>query len=198
MMKSLMTNLFYKIARFIGNFCVDTYLHKFPFFIIYKPQFHKVKGYMIRDILHKVRTADILIRRHDGYISSIFIPGFWTHVGIYVGQNEVIHIIETGVKKEDILDFCRTDHIALLRVKVNCDRYEVIKRAYIYYQQSQKGELAYDFLFKSNNKNLYCTELVNNCFQGIFDNDFWQGKYLRPDDIFNSHKVDRIVIYRNE
>jgi len=43
------------------------------------------------------------------------VHGKYSHAGIYVGENEVVHAISPTVTKCNVLDFLRCDRIAILR-----------------------------------------------------------------------------------
>ena len=101
------------------NSTADIHISKYPMFVSYKPKFHKLNGTQIRDILNKLQPGDILLRSYDGYLNSILTPGFWSHSAIYMGENLVSHVVKAGLEIEDILNFCKTDHICVLRFKSN-------------------------------------------------------------------------------
>lgn len=184
-----------KLPRFVIKFIGDSFLHNhFPFYI-YKPSLHKVKGSEVRKVLNEVREGDILFRRFDGYISSIFIPGFWTHVGLYLGNNRIAHAIGEGVVEEDILDFCRTDHLALVRPSVDIDQTIKAKKLAI---ANINNHTQYDYEFKSGNNKVYCTEFVNNCYSGLYDSCFveqYGNRVLIPDNMYYNRKVAPYVSF---
>jgi uncharacterized protein YycO len=168
-------------------------------FIHYKPKFHKVKGHQIRKLLSYLNKGDILLRRFDGYLSTFAIKGFWSHAGIYIGDDRVIHALGQGVTEEDILDFCRTDHLAVMR----------LSRDYVHYRSpsavvstaiEMKGvPYDYDFNFKDRSSTS-CTELVNLCYGEVFSSDMikYNGEpVLFPDGLYNSSKLLLVTEFRN-
>jgi len=179
-----------KIPKKLIEFTGHMYLHKKPLWIVYKPDVHKIKGEDVRRVLDIVDTGDILLRRFDGYLNTIFTPGFWGHAGIYIGNNRVVHAISHGTIKEDILNFCRADAICILSVR-NIDsigRHSVSDTACRIASQ----HIGYDYDFSSTNKKYYCTELVDVLYSHMFDNDYikkFGKKVLTPDGIRNSQKV---------
>jgi len=186
------------------NFICDVYIYKNPMFFIYKPKMHKVKGNEIRQILDEIRAGDILLRSFDGYLNTFFTPGFWSHAGIYIGNNTVAHSVREGVIKEDILDYCRTDSVALLRLK---DYYHFNEESLLkYVEECVTNEVEYDYEFKDNNGKVYCTEFVNICLGYIFEIDYepkiikefsGEVRFLLPDGIFNSNKVNKLLIFKH-
>jgi len=175
------------------------YIASSPLWFQYKPQMHKVKGDEIRQIIDSIHDGDILLRRYDGYLNTFFTPGFWGHAAIYVGSNNVIHAIGEGVVKEDLLDFCRCDSVSILRTKNN-NNIEFINNAIVTANELEIARTGYDYKFKSNNGTVYCTELVDVCYNSIFKDDFKiiaGNIILTPDGIRNSFQVDLIVEFKH-
>jgi len=182
------------ISKAIGKI----YITKTPFFIMWNPKLHKLKGHEIRDIQNNLKPGDILLRRYDGYLNTYFTPGYWGHSGLAISENKVIHAIGKGVIKEDILDFCRADSIALLRFKEITD--ENINRAIQIAEQMVIRKVKYDFQFADKNKNIYCTELINECYGEIFYDcyTFIAGKYiLLPDHMQKSELLNTIIEFKH-
>jgi hypothetical protein len=168
----------------------DLYLHRHPFWIVYKPHHYSVTGPEIRAILDTARPGDILLRRYADYVNTLFTPGFWGHAALCVSSNEVVHAIGVGVVKEDVITFCRTDSVCLLRV--NDATQEQINAALACADAHQLQRTAYDFRFRDRNRTVYCTELVNVCYGGIFnsDHEIIAGNcILSPDGIRRSSRV---------
>lgn len=183
-----------KIPEYITRLSTYIYLTKYPFWVFYNPKLHLIKGYEIRIILNEIKPGDILIRSYNGYLNSIFIPGFWSHTGIYVGGDKVIHALNNGMVEEDILDFLRTDNVAILRPKFDFNITDIINVAY------KLLGIKYDYDFSSNNNKVYCTEAIDIIYKNIFKNEYTDtllGDLLIPDNIYNSKLLDIIVEYRH-
>ena len=87
-------------------------------------------------------------------------------------------------EEEDTMDFCRTDGICVLSTEKDTSMAIGIAKKLI-------GK-PYDYSFSSSNKKYYCTELVNICYNGLFNKDKIKtfGKsVLLPDGIFNSKEI---------
>ena len=116
-----------------------------PFFFVYDPGSYRVRGYEVRQVLEQIRPGDILLRGYNKYLNGYFIPGNFSHAGLYLGQVEpcdkpdgelpenfeqhfrpgrqmVVHSMAHGVFMEDVIDFCRCDKLLILRFP---DRIEV-------------------------------------------------------------------------
>lgn len=121
------------------------YFH-YPFFIVWDPGSYQLKGNDVRELIGLLQPGDILLRSYNNYVDGLFIPGQFSHVGLYVGhiveaqriqagsllqdavkregaqkffktgQQMVIHAMAEGVQMEDILTFSRCDYLVVLRL----------------------------------------------------------------------------------
>ncbi|MHA2279954.1 MAG: YiiX/YebB-like N1pC/P60 family cysteine hydrolase [Promethearchaeota archaeon] len=138
-----------------------------------------------------IQPGDIVIRRFEGYIDKWFIPGFWNHAGLYIGDDsdkpeQVIHAVSEGVIQEDLLNFMRTDYMLILRAPAGKE--EAISKA-----KSIVGQ-PYDFGFDFVDTNRFsCTELVAYCYPGIVEGKKRFGKKtIVADDFYNCGKLQRV------
>lgn len=119
------------------KFFGDVKVFRFPFFIVYDPGSYHVKGQDTREAMRLVRPGDILIRGYMSYLDGYFIPGYFSHAGLYLGEvlpehkalvtsekgkewfrageQIVAHAMAEGVFMQDFIDFCRCDYMAVLR-----------------------------------------------------------------------------------
>lgn len=188
-----------QLPKWALEFSGKLLVHNFPFFALYNPGHHKVTGAEVRQIMDTAQPGDILLRRYDGYLNTIFTPGFWGHAALYAGENSVIHAIGEGVVSEDIITFCRTDSVCLLRPKSATA--EDLDRAIACAKKHQKHRTKYDYRFSDRNGTVYCTELVNICYRGTFDDDFENiagNCILAPDGVRRSNTVDTILEFRHD
>lgn len=184
-----------KIKKGFLNFVGNSYVYPKPMFYHYKPDIHKVKGFEIRQVLDILQPGDVLLRRYDGYLNSVFTPGFWSHAGLFAGNGKVIHAVGVGVVEEDILDFCRTDSVAVGRMKKG-DPIKAVEIA----QQMVEDKIGYDYEFKDENGTVYCTEMVNICYQETFDDSYTNefGVFaLTPDGLFNDNDLEILLDIRH-
>ena len=173
----------------------------YPMWVQYKPQLHLVKGIQVRQILDFIRTGDILLRRYNAYLNSLFMS-VWGHAGLYVGNNQVIHALGKGVVKEDILNFCRTDSICIRRIKAE-DPLVVVNRA-ITFAEDCIGK-KYDFNFKIGDNKYSCSELINACYKPLFINDYEQVRIwpfkpktvITPAGLYRSEAAQTILEFKN-
>jgi uncharacterized protein YycO len=161
-MKKIFIKLRNKIIGFFGHL-------KFAFTIfpgiVYKQSGYKVKGIETNRVLTLIEPGDILVRGYDSFLSSRLI-GKWSHVAIVVDRENIIHSVGKGVIKETIIDFCRTDRIAIMRIKPGLIQDNDITEA-IYKAHHYLGT-KYDYGFNFNDAEEFsCTELLNICFKHI-------------------------------
>ena len=150
-------------------------VYRWPMFIVYDPKGYDVKAVGIRTALSLVRKGDILGRRYKNYLDGYFIPGRFTHSGVYVGDGVIIHAMSDGVQKIDILDFLRCDGFAILRVKekVGRDIREIRAKAIDIAHSYLGNEYDYDFEIEERRKEgkptekVYCHELTRKCFPDL-------------------------------
>lgn len=114
----------------------DIKVFKHPFWLVYDPGGYQVKGSDLRALLDQLRPGDVLVRGFTAYLDGKFIPGYFSHAGLYlgettradlalvpaqhrdrfvVGKQVMIHAIAEGVLMEDVLDFGRCDRLAVMR-----------------------------------------------------------------------------------
>jgi hypothetical protein len=157
-------------------------------FILWGDSHIKIKGPHMRQILDNAKPGDLILRRFDNYLSSWFIKGRFSHIGLYVGDNYVIHVGGHGILKEDILTFVRADDAAILR-PVDIETVEpAIKCAY---EQLAK-DVDYDFLFDSNSpEHFYCSEFTDYCYGSILKHTV-SGDIVYPDDYLKSSRYQLI------
>jgi cell wall-associated NlpC family hydrolase len=144
-----------------------------PLFFVWGSTSYKVKGDHARYVLDTLRAGDVLLRRYDRYVTSRFIPGWWKHAAIYVGDGKVIHALGHGVVEEDILTFLRCDYVAILRAPAGQKR-----RATQVIPDRARELLGkeYDFAFDTgDDERFYCTEVVRKCYHD-FDNIVFEEK----------------------
>lgn len=161
-MKRFFRKLTSKILTVIG----DIKIFKWPMFIVYDPVLYRIKGSDLRKLCNTLKPGDIVMRAYHEYLDSKFIPGKYSHSGIYIGDGMVIHAVAEGVCKVDVLDFFQADNGAIVRLK-NSEPEEIqlkIKQA-IEQAHANIGK-QYDFFFAEGDDALYCHEHTASCFKG--------------------------------
>lgn len=155
-MKDFLYKIWSKFLTWFGKLKIM----KFNFLpvIAYDPEPFFVTGYDIVEIMKYIHPGDVLIRGYDDYLDGKFIPDEkgYSHAGLYVGNNEVIHSAAPSVQTIHIIDFCEADRVMVLRPKNGQE--DAIKKA------NELLNTPYDFDYKSDVGKLYCFELIANCY----------------------------------
>ena len=72
-------SLWHDIQAFLSALAGDTRVSMAP---------PRVSKRTVRELGAKLRPGDILVARHNYYVSNAFLPGFWPHALLYVGSAE--------------------------------------------------------------------------------------------------------------
>lgn len=143
-----------KLKRILLTIFGDIKVFRWPLWIVYDPDMYGMTGSKIRAVLDIIKPGDIVLRGYRHYADGYFIPGKYSHSGIYVGDNMVVHAVAEGVSKIDILEFLMCDICCILRPKPIGAADGAVKKAISYIGT------AYDFDFSKGNSALYCHELT--------------------------------------
>lgn len=156
-MKKLVKFLKSKFLTIFG----DIKVFKYPFWIVYDPEQYQISGTKLREILNVLQPGDIIARGYVNYLDGYFIPGRYSHTGIYIGADTMIHSVAEGVCKVDVLDFLQCDRCCIIRPKNRNAVTDAIDRAHMYLGTK------YDFSFSAGDDALYCHELTAACYEGL-------------------------------
>jgi len=185
----ILEKVYNNFLKFFG----DIKVYKYPMFILYDPGSYKIKGDEIRQVINIIEPGDILIRGYVNYLDGYFIPGFFSHAGLYIGKVSekeksllkpeqysffktgdqlVIHSMAEGVFMEDIINFCRCDYMVILRrnEKIKTENSKNYTYEKVLNKAMQNLGKEYDFKFDFNDfHKLSCTEFVYDCCKGFLD-----------------------------
>lgn len=150
----------HKIKEWLLKIFGDIKLIPWPLFIYYqKGDYYKVSGEDTKRVIDTIRPGDVIIRGYDSYLDGYFIPGEYSHSGIYIGKGEVIHAIAEGVTKTTLIDFCRCDRVLVMRPKQH--RKTAIGRVIEWLGKP------YDFDFAEGDSAFYCHELTARAYKEL-------------------------------
>ena len=156
-MKKLIKYLKSKFLTIFG----DIKVFKYPLWIVYDPEQYQISGAKLREILNALQPGDIIARGYVKYLDGYFIPGKYSHTGVYIGANTMIHSVAEGVCKIDVLDFLQCDRCCIIRPKNRGAVPVAIDRAHLYLGTK------YDFSFSTGDDALYCHELTAACYKDL-------------------------------
>ena len=157
----------------------------------------KITGIDLFEVLSCVKPGMIFLTKTHGELTNLFIPGKWSHVGIYTGENTVVEAVGKGVIEKDLATFMLTkDEICLLAPAFITDEKRMKYAAE--WCERQIG-LPYDYDFYSNNKAFYCSELVYNAYKVVDPTSGFElrerlgVKTVLPDDFYRAREKWREV-----
>lgn len=147
-MKAKLYSIYKRFITFLGDIMVAT-------------QPPKTKAEQIIQMQRLIQTGDIVCRKYSYYLDSYLIAGSYSHSGIVISKDEIVHSIAEGVQFIHPIDFIKdTDGFIILRPRYrdDADRRKAIDKAI----EHLNNKVEYDFLFNDPVK-LYCHELSADC-----------------------------------
>jgi hypothetical protein len=174
-------NMWSKLKFFLSKWTIKIFgdVQFFPsplFCLLWGDTHYKVKGDETRAILNELKKGDIILSRYDRYVSSWFIPGFYTHVALYIGDDRIVEAVTKGVKNRDILSLLRTDYICILRPQDISEKEidKAVKKARMFVGSD------YDYIFDNDTDDkIYCCEVPYKAYdEYLVDQD----DVISPDD----------------
>lgn len=159
---SFIVKNFFKYKQKFLTIIGDIKIYKTPCWCLYNPDEYEynIRGEFIREINNVIQPGDVVLRGYNHYLDSWLIPGEFSHSGVYIGDNKIIHAIAEGIKEIDLIDFFQCDKACVLRPNkgsqeaVNCAKSFLGKH--------------YDFDFNNEDSSeFYCHEMTANCFKSL-------------------------------
>ncbi len=173
----------YGLQQFVSSMMADKYLRWG-----HRPQLPEA---IISQLLHQIRSGDVLVVRKEHAITNYFLPGFWPHAALYLGsanelremavdQNEhvrqrwphleappslprVLESMKDGVRIRPWTSPLASDSIVVLRPQL--DRSQIgsaLSRALTH----EGKPYDFDFDFRRSDR-LVCTEVVYRAYDGL-------------------------------
>ncbi|MGJ8632914.1 MAG: YiiX/YebB-like N1pC/P60 family cysteine hydrolase [Luteolibacter sp.] len=125
----------------------------------------RVLGRPLETIRGFLKPGDVLVTRHRDALTNFFLPGYWPHAALYVGERDGGNVVEA--KKDGVLlrrldDTLSVDAFLVLRAQVDdAVLDQVVSRAL-----SHVGKL-YDFSFDFRQAaRMACTEVIYRSWHG--------------------------------
>ena len=158
-----MKKLLYTFASKFLTWFGDIKVFPRPMFIVRDPEFFKMTGDKIIEVIDILKPGDIILRGYDYYLDGKFIPDKlkFSHGAIYIGDGKIIHAVAEGVSYTNVVEFCECDRIAIFRPKKGQ------KTAIAKAKKFAKSKVPYDFGFSRGTSAMYCFELCGECYDKL-------------------------------
>lgn len=129
----------------------------------------KTGALQILQMMDSIQPGDIICRMYNYYLDSIFIPGQFTHSGLVVDKDTVVHAVAEGVTIIHPINFVKdTDSFVILRPHYKeCYMNNSVGNIPLEIVRAKTllaGNTQYDFLFNDPNK-YYCHEFSAECLR---------------------------------
>ena len=159
--KSVWKNILFSIFEMAGSDIADL---KVPFLKpLNAPK--RVTCDVIRDLKSHLQPGDVFVTRHDDAMSNVFLPGFWPHSALWIGEHDtdILEAKKDGVLYRNVDETLQVDAFTVLRPKLApADIQTALGRA-----RDHVGKL-YDFVFDFRTSDrLVCTEVIYRAYHGI-------------------------------
>lgn len=119
-----MTNPLYGLFRWIIFKVGDTRWtgwEYFPFVVEWDAYHPKIDQYEIHEAMKVIRPGDVLVLRHNGFLSNVGIGGAMIHAAVCIGNDECVEALsddEGGVCRRHVADTMHADMVMVLRPDV--------------------------------------------------------------------------------
>lgn len=134
--------------------------------------------------LHSIKTGDIIFRKESNFLSDMFSnidKSEYSHIAIVlkVDENLKIYHIESNQEKDDLKvdtfeKFTKfSSKIAVYRYYKEVDTEKIAQIL----EEYEKNKIEFDMDFNLKNDKLYCTELINDLYLKLFNENIYSYLY---------------------
>nr|WP_321358778.1 YiiX/YebB-like N1pC/P60 family cysteine hydrolase [uncultured Draconibacterium sp.] len=137
------------------------------------------------NLLPKLKEWDIICQKSPRKLTDFFIPGYFGHAGIYVGDSIFVQCDQEGVHYDKAQEFLEGNDFIVLRARQLTPTQKKRMRTLLEAQLGKK----YDFSFNTDSPDrIICTELIFLVYDQITWNTrntvFWSS--ISPDDLIRT------------
>lgn len=183
--RDLLHRALYGLQKLAGELVANIYVQP-----LHRPQLPPSVIAQLRDVL---RPGDVLITRKEHALTNYFLPGYWPHAALYLGQQEqlenlgiaghanvaprwrrllggdaaeprrVLEAMKDGVLIRSLTSPCGVDAICVLRPQLDEPEIAEALTRGLFHEGK-----SYDFDFDfSRSDRLVCTEVVYRSYEGV-------------------------------
>ncbi len=146
----------------------------------------KLPAEIAQRIRELIRPGDVFVTRKDSAVTNYFLPGYWPHAALYIGDDQVIESLKDGVRQRTLDSPFGNDALTVIRPTLDESLIgSVIDRARLHIGKP------YDFDFDfTRSDRIVCTEVVYRSYEGIGGTRFQLSKRagrqtLSAEDLLN-------------
>lgn len=157
-----------------------------------------------RECINLLKSGHIVLTFENGRPTSRLIPGPWDHAAMCSSKITIVEAVGDllkdgknvgGVREVDALEFfIKKDNVCIIEVVYLNDDLDYIPKNAAADSLSFIGR-AYDYFFKFDNEDIYCSELPYACYR-ISDPDFLNHipgyKQILPSDFYIMAKTGKV------
>jgi len=116
-----------------------------------------------------VRSGGVLLSRKKGEASNLFISGFYKHTALVTDKKSIFEAVSTGGVRKSLLKFLLDkDYVAYLEPSFTDEKGMLLAaRNHVNFLG-----LPYDYFFEEDDRAIYCSEAVVDCYTGQVPADF--------------------------
>ena len=139
------------------------------------PRPKKVTQAIRDELLGFIQPGDFFITRHNHAVTNLFLPGYWPHAALYVGENNSHEQVQWTEKYSTFEALKDGVHFRALEQTLNVDAFVVIRPNFSaedkqmaierVIQHAGKG-YNFDFDFFRSDR-LVCTEIIYRAYDGL-------------------------------
>jgi Permuted papain-like amidase enzyme, YaeF/YiiX, C92 family len=123
----------------------------------------RLPKHVTEQLLQMLRPGDVFVTRKDAAVTNYFLPGYWPHAALYVGDDKVVESLKDGVRERSMDSPFGNDAVAVVRPLLTP---ELIQQA-IQRARTHIGK-PYDFDFDFTRADrMVCTEVVYRSYEGL-------------------------------
>lgn len=202
----------YKILEVVLTYIGRLHYSWHPFFIYYRKTYpNTCYSDAYEEIKKVIQPGDILLQYKKNQIINWFIPGLFSHVGIYVGdigekKGRIVHSSSPKVQVTDLFYFLKCNELAIVRPNITEAERDLAVQNVI-----DSIECPYDYTFifeeKKGRRRLSCTGLLYNAFLHVRTKLGWKAKVHRlwhmrkvfiPDDVLPENGSNVTMVLRKK
>lgn len=118
---------------------------------------------IVDQLLGMLQPGDVFVTRKECAFTNYFLPGYWPHAALYIGDQQVIESLKDGVRERPIHSPLGNDAVAVIRPQLDVD---TIRQALLRARTHLGKPYDFDFDFTRADR-MVCTEVVYRSYEGL-------------------------------